>query len=256
MTGRDRFQYEGKGVDPIVADTYQNFVISSNRYIYFEDSGIKRRLQNFHCSNLLHAMLTRYCHNQAYLDKFFGNMFDGSARRIKLEMAHSLLNFILHDGEFEPLNIKPQQIVLGSLRNPVLRALFAANMMPEAFIAEQGDGSRIYLFRLSAEAKPEQLNYAATTIQAWFPDISFEVARDGSYMECDVPEASMIRRFKDRLTELDVISRKLKSKTGIILEKSDFKGFNSGDLVMEFLGSTFTDYNIPVVTTDETIVVG
>ena len=256
MTGRDRFQYEGKGVDPVVADTYQNFVISSNKYIYFEDSGIKRRLQNFHCSNLLHALLTRFCHSQAYLDKFFGNMFDGSARRIKLEMAHSLLNFILHDGEFEPLNIKPQQIVLGSLRNPVLRALFAANMMPEAFIAEQGDGSRIYLFRLSAEAKPEQLNYAATTIQAWFPDISFEVARDGSYMECDVPEASMIRRFKDRLTELDVISRKLKSKTGIIIEKSDFKGFNSCDLVMEFLGNTFTDYNIPVVTTDEAIVVG
>ena len=44
MTGRDNFQYEGKGVDPIVAETYQNFVISSNKYIYFDDSGIKRRL--------------------------------------------------------------------------------------------------------------------------------------------------------------------------------------------------------------------
>lgn len=256
MTGRDRFQYEGKGVDPVVADTYQNFIISSNKYIYFEDSGIKRRLQNFHCSNLLHAMLTRFCHSQQYLDKFFGNMFDGSARRIKTEMAHSLLNFIMHDDNFEPLNIKPQQIVLGSLRNPVLRALFSIKMMPEAFIAGQGDGSRIDLYRLSAEAKPEQLNYAATTIQAWFDDVSFEVARDGSYMECDVPEATMIKRFTERLTELDAISRKLKSKTGIILERAQFKSFNSIELIEEFLGNSMKEYGIPVVGADDCIVVG
>ena len=35
MTGRDKFQYEGKGVDPIVAETYQNFVISSNQVHLF-----------------------------------------------------------------------------------------------------------------------------------------------------------------------------------------------------------------------------
>ena len=256
MTGRDRFQYEGKGVDPVVADTYQNFVISSNKYIYFEDSGIKRRLQNFHCSNLLHAILTRFSHSQAYLDKFFGNMFDGSARRIKAEMAHSLLNYILNDNNFEPLNIKPQQIVLGSLRNPILRALFSTNVQPEAFIAAHGDGCRIYLFRLSAEAKPEQLNYAAITIQAWFSDISFEVARDASYMDCDVPEATMIRRLTDRLSELDAISRKLKSKTGIALQRARLDGFDSIELVQEFLGDCFKQYNIPVVATDEAIVVG
>lgn len=256
MTGRDRFQYEGKGVDPVVADTYQNFVISSNKYIYFEDSGIKRRLQNFHCSNLLHAMLTRFCHSQAYLDKFFGNMFNGSARQIKNEMAHSLLNFILNDNSFEPLNIKPQQIVLGSLRNPVLRALFSTKMMPEAFIAEQGDGSRIDLYRLAAEAKPEQLNYAATTIQAWFADVSFEIARDGTYMECDLPEATMIKRFTERLTELDEISKKLKSKTGIHLEIGELKGFKSDELVNEFLGGAFQDYRIPVTSTASNLIIG
>ena len=245
MTGRDRFQYEGKGVDPIVADTYQNFVISSNRYIYFEDNGIKRRLQNFHCSNLLHAMLTRYCHNQAYLDDFFGNIFDGSAQRIKQGMAHSLLQYILSDNNNEPLNIKPQQIVLGSLKNPVLRALFSSHMNPDAFITDEADGSRIDIYRLSSEAKPEQLNYAASTIQSWFPDISFEVARDSSYMACDVPELVMIRRLKERLTELDDTSRKLKSKSGILLDNCTFRGFNSSELIQTFLGKSIKDYSIP-----------
>lgn len=256
MTGRDRFQYEGKGIDPVVADTYQNFVISSNKYIYFEDSGIKRRLQNFHCSNLLHTILTRFSHSQAYLDKFFGNLFDGSARRIKDEMAHSLLDFILKDDVFEPLNIKPQQIVLGALRNPVLRALFSTKMQPDAFIAGVGDGSRIDLYRLYADAKPEQLNYAASTVQAWFSDISFDVARDASYMECDVPEPVMIKRFSERLNELDAISRKLKSKTGIVLECGELHGFKSADLVKEFLGDAFATYSIPVQQSDDVLVVG
>lgn len=246
MTGRDRFQYEGKGVDPIVADTYQNFIISSNRYIYFEDSGIKRRLQNFHCSNLLHAMLTRYCHNQAYLDKFFGNIFDGSATKIKMEMAHSLLDFILHDDDAVALNIKPQQIVLGSLKNPVLRALFSTHMEPDAFITEDPMGARIDVYRLSSEAKPEQLNYACATIQSWFPDVSFEIARDSSYMTCDVPEPTIIKRFKERLAELDAVSRKLKSKSNIALECAKFKNFDSTDLLQEFLGEAFEQYNIPM----------
>jgi hypothetical protein len=256
MTGRDRFQYEGKGIDPVVADTYQNFVISSNKYIYFEDSGIKRRLQNFHCSNLLHAILTRFSHSQAYLNKFFGNLFDGSARRIKDEMAHSLLDFILKDDSFEPLNIKPQQIVLGALRNPVLRALFSTKMQPDAFIASVGDGSRIDLYRLYAEAKPEQLNYAASTVQAWFSDISFDVARDASYMECDVPEPIMIKQFTDRLNELDAVSRKLKSKTGIALECGELRGFKSAELVKEFLGDAFNTYSIPVHQSEDVLVVG
>lgn len=253
MTGRDRFQYEGKGVDPIVADTYQNFVISSNRYIYFEDNGIKRRLQNFHCSNLLHAMLTRYCHNQAYLDTFFGNMFDGSAQQIKMGMAHSLLDYILKDDKIEPLNIKPQQIVLGNLKNPILRILFRPDINFDTFVEEDTEGSRLSLWRLASDAKPEQLNYAATTIQAWFPDISFTVARDSSYMVCDVPEQVMMRRLGDRLKELDEVSKKLKSKSGIILDNCSFRGFNSKALVDEFLGDAINEYHIPFTVNGQTM---
>ena len=253
MTGRDRFQYEGKGVDPIIADTYQNFVISSNKYIYFEDSGIKRRLQNFHCSNLLHAMLTRYCHNQAYLDNFFGNIFDGSAQRIKMEMAHSLLDFILHDDNIKPLNIKPQQIVLGSLKNPVLRALFAAHVNPDMFICEDPEGSRFDLYRLASEAKPEQLNYAASTVQSWFPDVNFNVARDSTYMTCDLPENVLIKRLMTRLQELDSQSKKLKSKSGILLDNCTFNGFNSIALINKFLGPTIKEYNIPYVDHDNAV---
>lgn len=253
MTGRDRFQYEGKGLDPIVADTYQNFVISSNKYIYFEDSGIKRRLQNFHCSNLLHAMLTRYCHNQAYLDKFFGNIFDGSAQDIKLGMAHSLLDYILHDDAVESLNIKPQQIVLGSLKNPILRALFSPHVQPDAFITEETDGSRLDLYRLSSEAKPEQLNYAAITIQSWFQDVTFEIARDSSYMTCDLPERVLINRLTSRLSELDAASRRLKNKAGILLDICSFRNFNSKDLLQEFLGPVFIEYHIPLTITQTTM---
>lgn len=256
MTGRDRFQYEGKGVDPIVADTYQNFIISSNRYIYFEDSGIKRRLQNFHCSNLLHSLLVRFCHNQAYLDDFFGNMFDGSARRIQTEMAHSLLDFILHDDDVKPLNIKPQQIVLGSLKNPILRALFSAHTNLDNIITEEADGARIDIYRLASDAKPEQLNYACSTIQSWFSDISFTIARDSSYMTCDLPELTMIRRMEDRLKELDEVSKKLRSKTGICLDNSIFKDFDSYGLIIKFLGHAFQEYQIPVIRSDNTTIIG
>lgn len=250
MTGRDRFQYEGKGVDPIVADTYQNFVISSNRYIYFEDNGIKRRLQNFHCSNLLHAMLTRYCHNQSYLDDFFGNIFDGSAQKIKLGMAHSLLAYIQADNEATSLDIKPQQIVLGSLRNPILRSLFSSRTVLDAVITAEGDGSRLDLYRLSSEAKPEQLNYAASVIQTWLSDVDFEVSRDSLQMSCSLPESVLISCLQKRMAELDAISRKLKTKTGILLERGTFKGFNSLDLLTKYLGSSFEKYNIPMRITD------
>lgn len=245
MTGRDRFQYEGKGLDPVTADTYQNFVISSNRYIYFEDSGIKRRLQNFHCSNLLHSMLTKYCHNQTYLNKFFGDVFDGSAQRIKLEMAHSLLNYILNDNEAKPIDIKPQQIILGSLKNPVLRALFSTRMNPDNYIAPDKDGSRIDLYRLDSEARPEQLNYAASTLQSWFPDISFTASRDCSTLTCDIPEPAMVRRMTERLRELDNTSKVLKAKTNIKLEHAEFREWKSSDLINEFLGDAIREYNIP-----------
>jgi hypothetical protein len=168
-------------------------------------------------------------------------------------MAHSLLNYILHDDSVEPLNIKPQQIVLGSLKNPILRALFSSHIQPDAFITEENDGSRIDLFRLSSEAKPEQLNYAATTIQSWFQDVNFEIARDSSYMVCELPERVLINRLTSRLNELDMASRRLKNKNGILLDVCEFNGFNSRDLLTEFLGNAFAQYNIPLTINDKTM---
>ena len=162
-------------------------------------------------------------------------------------MAHSLLNYILHDDEVTPLNIKPQQIVLSSLKNPILRALFKANLDPGGFITEENDICRLDLWRLVDEdkAKPEQYNYAATTIQSWFQDINFEIARDSTTMTADVPYNTMCRRFQERLKELDDISRKLKSKTGIILDNCVFREFDSTKLFEKFLGDAVRDYQIP-----------
>ena len=168
-------------------------------------------------------------------------------------MAHSLLDYILHDDAVEPLNIKPQQIVLGSLKNPILRALFSSHVQPDAFITEENDGSRLDLYRLSSEAKPEQLNYAAATIQSWFQDVTFEIARDSSYMTCDLPERVLINRLTSRLSELDAASRRLKNKAGILLDICSFRNFNSKNLLQEFLGPVFTEYNIPLTITDTTM---
>jgi hypothetical protein len=106
---------------------------------------------------------------------------------------------------------------------------------------------------LSSEAKPEQLNYAATTIQSWFQDVNFEIARDSSYMVCDLPERVLINRLTSRLNELDMASRRLKNKNGILLDVCEFNGFNSRDLLTEFLGNAFTQYNIPLTINDKTM---
>jgi hypothetical protein len=126
-------------------------------------------------------------------------------------------------------------------------------MNPDAFICEEGDSSRIDIYRLSSEAKPEQLNYAASTIQSWFPDVSFEVARDSSYMTCELPEQVLIKRLKERLDELDAISRKLKSKTGIMLDNCNFRNFNSAILLEKFLGDSIRQYEIPFNKTEQYI---
>jgi hypothetical protein len=171
-------------------------------------------------------------------------------------MAHSLLNFILHDDDVKPLNIKPQQIVLGSLKNPILRALFGTHTNLDNIITEEADGARIDIYRLASDAKPEQLNYACSTIQSWFSDISFTIARDSSYMACDLPELTMIRRMEDRLKELDEVSKKLRSKTGICLDNSIFKGFDSYGLITKFLGHAFHEYQIPIIKSDNTTIIG
>ena len=246
MTGRDNFQYEGKGVDPIVAETYQNFVISSNKYIYFDDSGIKRRLQNFHCSNLLHLMLTRYTHNQDYLDDLFGNVYNGEALLVQKQMCHSLLNHIATDSHAYSIPIRPQSVVLGSLRNPILRALFAPNLNFDGFITEVGDGSRIDLVRLAVEAKPEQINYASQTIQSWFDDIQFSASRDNTSLSSTLPQEALARRLEERLTQLDARSNELRARGSVRLEEAEVCGFKASELFEEFILPSCIKYNVPV----------
>lgn len=259
MTGRDNFQYEGKGTNPIVAETYQNFVISSNRYINFEDSGIKRRLQNFHCSNLLHLLLNRYCRTTDYLDKLFGSVYGSEALNIQREMAHSLLDFIIKDNNTYSIPIRPQNIVLGSLKNPILRALFAPRLQFEGFIrSTPSDGSAIDIFRLAPDAKPEQFNYAASVIQSWLSDVTFTVARDSTTMSCNIPENVLVRRLKERLSELDETSNQLRAKNKVSLQLGSILGgrFDAKKLFDEFLGDAVRKYNVPVTVNDFAMEVG
>ncbi len=246
MTGRDKFQYEGKGVDPIVAETYQNFVISSNRYIYFEDSGIKRRIQNFHCSNLLHLILNRFTRNSSYLNQLFGNIYDGEALDVSQQMAHSFLDFVQNDKRDYMIPIRPQNIVLGSLKNPVLRALFSPTVNFDRFVDDATGKASIQLGRLVPDAKPEQLNYAASTIQSWLPHIQFSMNRTSDVLSTDMTADELTAELKLRLGELDAKSNSLRNRDCVHLEIGDFAGFNSKALFDEFIGPYCEAYKIPV----------
>lgn len=246
MTGRDKFQYEGKGIDPIVAETYQNFVISSNKYIYFEDSGIKRRIQNFHCSNLLHMILNRYTRNPSYLNRLFGNIYNGEALDIMKSMSHSFLDFMLKDKREYMIPIRPQNVILGGLKNPVLRALFAPNLDYSRFIEDVTGEARINMLRLAPDAKAEQLNYASSTIQSWFPDLHIVPNRNNDVLTVNCSADECIRRLSERLRELDARSTSLRSKDSVKLEIGDFAGFNSKNLFDEFIGPYCEAYHIPV----------
>lgn len=256
MTGRDNFQYEGKGVDPIVAETYQNFVISSNKYIYFDDSGIKRRLQNFHCSNLLHLMLTKYTRNQDYLNELFGNVYNGEALLIQKQMCHSLLDHIAKDNHTYSIPIRPQSVVLGSLKNPILRALFAPNLNFDGFITEVGDGSRLDLVRLAVEAKPEQINYASQTIQSWLDDVQFSASRDNTSLSSTLPSNTLSKRLEERLSQLDARSNELRSRGAVRLEEAEVCGFKASELFEEFILPSCIKYNVPVEQHETFIKVG
>lgn len=256
MTGRDNFQYEGKGVDPIVAETYQNFVISSNKYIYFDDSGIKRRIQNFHCSNLLHLIMNKYTKNQDYLNNLFGNIYNGEALLVQNEMAHSLLDYILNDSRSYSIPIRPQSVILGSLKNPVLRALFSPRLNFKGFVAETEIGARIELVRLAPEAKPEQLNYASQTMQNWFEELSLTASRDNITLHTLKNYDECVSIMQSRLEELDERSNQLKSKDSVRIEKCEVCGFSSYELFQEFLLPECIKYNIPVTETENFIKVG
>lgn len=256
MTGRDNFQYEGKGVDPIVAETYQNFVISSNKYIYFDDSGIKRRIQNFHCSNLLHLIMNKFTKNQDYLNPLFGNIYNGEALLVQNEMAHSLLNFIENDNRTYSIPIRPQSVVLGSLKNPILRALFSPKLNFKGFCMPMEFGTKIDLIRLSPEAKPEQINYASQTMQGWFEDLQLSASRDNISLSTLEDFDTAIKVMRERLEELDERSNQLKSKDSVRIEKCEVCGFNSYDLFTEFILPECVKYNIPVTETENSIKVG
>lgn len=256
MTGRDNFQYEGKGVDPIVAETYQNFVISSNKYIYFDDGGIKRRIQNFHCSNLLHLIMNRFTKNQDYLNKLFGNIYNGQALMVQTEMAHSLLDYIEKDDRSYSIPIRPQSVVLGSLKNPILRALFSPKLDFDGFCMKTPTGTRIDLIRLAPDARPEQLNYASNTIQGWFEKLKLEASRDNATLTTTYDKMCTEAYMQQKLTELDERSNRLRSKDTVVLEKCELHGFKSEDLFAEFILPECVKYNIPVTETETTITIG
>ena len=256
MTGRDTFQYEGKGMDPVVADSYQNFVISSNRYIYFEDGGIKRRIQNFQCSNLLHVMTQKFTKSQEFLDSLFGNIFNGESVQVMNEMSSSLLDRMYSDSRQYSIPIREQPVILGSLRNPVLRALFSNGLRIESFCAATESGSRIDLARLEPDAKPEQFNYASSTMQQWFPDLELEPSRDNLSLSCPFGYPAMSERLEKGLSELDRKSSALRSRSVSTIEKCSFMGLDTGDLFEEFLGEAVRKFNIPVRTDDGTIQIG
>ena len=83
--------------------------------------------------------------------------------------------------------IRPQTVVLGSLKNPILRALFRQGLNFQGFCSETDTGTRIDLFRLAPEAKPEQVNYACTTVQSWLDDVTFTTTRDSSTLFTGIP---------------------------------------------------------------------
>lgn len=256
MTGRDNFQYEGKGVDPIVAETYQNFVISSNKYIYFDDSGIKRRIQNFHCSNLLHLIMNKFTKNQDYLNKLFGNIYNGQALLVQQEMAHSLLDYIAKDERTYSIPIRPQSVILGALKNPILRSLFNPKLNFDGFCMETPQGTRIDLIRLDPDARPEQLNYASSTIQNWFEKLKLEASRDNTSLTTSYGIIASVEYMKSRLLDLDERSNRLRSKDSVVLEKCELDGFRSQELFQEFILPECVKYNIPVEETETIIKVG
>lgn len=256
MTGRDNFQYEGKGVDPIVAETYQNFVISSNKYIYFDDSGIKRRIQNFHCSNLLHLIMNKFTKNQDYLNKLFGNIYNGQALLVQQEMAHSLLDYIAKDERTYSIPIRPQSVILGALKNPILRSLFSPKLNFDGFCMETPQGTRIDLIRLDPDARPEQLNYASSTIQNWFEKLKLEASRDNTSLTTSYGIIASVEYMKSRLLDLDERSNRLRSKDCVVLEKCELDGFRSQELFQEFILPECVKYNIPVEETETIIKVG
>jgi hypothetical protein len=254
MTGRDKFQYEGKGQNPIVSETFQNFIISSNKYIYFDDAGIKRRLQNFHCSNFLHLLLTKHFRTSKFLDKLFGNNYDGSSGFVLKQMAQSLYHHILEDDNVYDIELRQQAMVLGNFKNPILRHLFSDRMDTDGFIRDTGTGSALDLYRIVSDAKPEQYNYAASTIMAWLDTFSPTQSRDALTLHFAMPAEVLSRELKERIKELDNTSRHLKDKNSVYIENATFDKFNSIQLIEKYFGQQFVENNITLKTSENGVI--
>lgn len=71
----------------------------------------------------------------------------------------------------------------------------------------------------------------------------------------NIPGYKWLRQFEEELLYFAnrFKTRRLKNKNGILLDVCEFNGFNSRDLLTEFLGNAFTQYNIPLTINDKTI---
>jgi hypothetical protein len=147
-------------------------------------------------------------------------------------------------------------VVLGSLKNPVLRALFSSKLNFNGFCFKNGTGTRVDLVRLFPEAKPEQFNYASATMQNWFQELRFDASRDNITLFTTEPLNECITKMQSRLEELDEKSHQLRSKDSVIIERCALNGFSSYDLFQEFILPECVKYNVPVTITDTTIKVG
>lgn len=248
MTGRDKFQYEGKGSNPIVSDTHQNFIITSNRYIYFDDTGIKRRLQNFHCSNFLHILLNKYFKSSKFLNKLLGNSMNLESVRVKQEMANSLLNYLLNDPNSYEINLRPQDYVLGNLNNPILRILFGSSGKWKNNITENKGVTTLHLKMFDTEAESKHLNYAASVLTSWLPEL--EPSRNNDELYSAKPPEELIQTIKQKIAELDETSKRLKNKHSVTLEYGDFNGFNTQEMLYEFFGEEINRMDVPCEETE------
>ena len=121
---------------------------------------------------------------------------------------------------------------------------------------ETPQGTRIDLIRLDPDARPEQLNYASSTIQNWFEKLKLEASRDNTSLTTSYGIIASVEYMKSRLLDLDERSNRLRSKESVVLEKCELNGFRSQELFQEFILPECVKYNIPVEETETIIKVG
>lgn len=257
MTGRDTFQYEGKGVDPISAPSYQNFIISSNSYIYFDDNGLKRRLQNFNVCNLLHILYADYGKDISCLNNLFGRAENDSARKVVEGMGCALYTKLVTDKNVYSIKQRDQLTILNSLKNPILRELFD-NPDYDLFTHEANGITYLDLQRLYSDThvEPAAYNYACMRIKEWVGDkLTLDIPRSCKMIRVNRPINEVQRIFKETLTALDDNSTKMRDKKTCILEKCSIFGFDTKELFNEFFGKFCAEKNVNIEETDSHLII-